>query len=86
MNRSHWTLAESVSPRTTARIMGSPSIDEVLGRAAPPRDRSGTDLPSVIARIGRKLAHIEDDHGTVHGDGSRVRSLHTDISAHLRKL
>jgi hypothetical protein len=63
MNRSHWTLAESVSPRTTARIMGSPSIDEVLGRAAPPRNRGGTDLPSVIARIGRKLAHIDDDHG-----------------------
>lgn len=63
MDRSHWTFAGSVSPRTTARIMGSPSIDEVHGQAAPPQDRSGTDLPSVIARIGRKLAHLEDDHG-----------------------
>jgi hypothetical protein len=62
MKRSHWTPAGSVSPRTTAHIMGSPTIDEVLDRSVLPRDRGGTDLPSVIARIGRKLAHLEDDH------------------------
>lgn len=40
----------------TARIMGNSSIDEVGGETAPPGDRSGTDVPSVIAKIGRKLA------------------------------
>jgi hypothetical protein len=49
-------LCRFVQPRTTARIMGNPSMDEVGGEAPPPRDCGGTDLPSVIARIGRKLA------------------------------
>lgn len=38
------------------RIMGSRSIDEVPVETTPRGDRDGTDLPSVIARIGRKLA------------------------------
>jgi hypothetical protein len=38
------------------RIMGSRSIDEVPGETTPRGERDGTDLPSVIARIGRKLA------------------------------
>ena len=48
-------LCRFVQQRTTARIMGIPSTDE-MGEAPPPRDCGGTDLPSVIARIGRKLA------------------------------
>jgi hypothetical protein len=63
MARSHWTFAGFVPPRTTACIMGSRSIDEVPGQAAPPRDGGGTDLPSVIARIGRKLAWRSPDAG-----------------------
>jgi hypothetical protein len=85
MNRSHWTFAGSASPRTAVRIMGSPSIDEVPGPAAPLRDRGGTDLPSVIARLGRKLAHIDDDHGG--GAPAGVFDPCTPTSAaHLRKL
>jgi hypothetical protein len=49
-------LCRFVQQRTTARIMGHPSIDEVSGEMPTPRERGGTDLPSVIARIGRKLA------------------------------
>ena len=63
MNRSHWTSAGFILQRTTARIMGSPSIDEVPDETVPPRDRAGTDLPSVIARIGRKLAWRSSDTG-----------------------
>ena len=50
-------LCRFVQPRTTARIMGTPSMDDEVDRETPPpRDCGGTDLPSVIARIGRKLA------------------------------
>jgi hypothetical protein len=43
------------------RIMGSRSIDEVPVETTPRGDRDGTDLPSVIARIGRKLAWRSPD-------------------------
>lgn len=36
--------------------MGNRSLNEMGGETAPPRECAGTDLPSVIARIGRKLA------------------------------
>jgi len=45
------------------RIMGSRSIDEVPVETTPRRDRDGTDLPSVIARIGRRLAWRSPDAG-----------------------
>jgi hypothetical protein len=45
------------------RIMGSRSIDEVPNETIPQGDRDGTDLPSVIAKIGRKLAWRSPDAG-----------------------
>jgi hypothetical protein len=62
-DRSHWSLVGSVQQRTTACIMGSSSIDEVPVETNARRDRDGTDLPSVIARIGRKLAWRSFDTG-----------------------
>jgi hypothetical protein len=43
--------------------MGRRSIDEVSVESIPLGDRDGTDLPSVIARIGRKLAWRAPDGG-----------------------
>jgi hypothetical protein len=63
MDRSHWIFAGFVLQRTTARIMGSTSIGEVPDETLLPQDRGGTDLPSVIARIGRKLAWRSPDTG-----------------------
>jgi hypothetical protein len=72
MDRSHWTFAGFVLQRTTARIMGSPSIDDKPAEA-PRRDRGGTDLPSVIARIGRKLAWRSSDVDPAAPPGKRTQ-------------
>jgi len=55
------------------RIMGSRSIDEVPVETTPRRDRDGTDLPSVIARIGRKLAWRSPDGAPGAQPGKRAQ-------------
>lgn len=52
--------------------MGSSSIDEVPVDTNARRDRDGTDLPSVIAKIGRKLAWRSSDAGPGAQPGKRT--------------